>query len=81
MRNWEEIWLAWSAMVVTYYMAIEQVTVHFERKIAPFFNGVHCFVGKMNLVMVIFYYTWICVSIRDSIAKLIHFLYSKVEVL
>jgi hypothetical protein len=62
-------------------MAIEQVTVHFERKIAPFFNGVHCFVGKMNLVMVIFYYTWICVSIRDSIAKLIHFLYSKVEVL
>jgi hypothetical protein len=40
-------------MVVTYYMGIEQVTLHFEKKIVAFFNGVHCFVGKMNLVMVI----------------------------
>jgi hypothetical protein len=63
-------------MVVTYYMAIKQVTLHFEKKIAPLLNGVHCSMGKMNLVMVIFYYTWICVSIRDPIAKLVQFLYS-----
>ncbi len=72
----EGICLAWGVMVVTYYMAIEEVTLYFEKKIAPFFNGVHCFVGKMNLVMVMFYFTWICVSIRDPIAKLVHFLYS-----